>query len=67
MIIDDGSNLPLKVIKNSFCGSSLNTLINNSRVSLDNQFNWTGGLTAAFMIEGEMRGISAVSFKAIVD
>ena len=67
MTIDDGANLPLKFIKTSFCGSSLNPLMNNNRVSLDNQFNWTGGLTAAFMIEAEMRGVSAVSFKAIVD
>ncbi len=67
MTIDDGANLPLKVIKNSFCGSFLDALMKNSRVTLDNQFNWTGGLTAAFMIEAEMRGVSAVSFKAIVD
>ena len=67
MTIEDSAHLPLKFIKNSFCGSLLNTLMNNNRVSLDNQFNWTGGLTAAFMIEAEMRGVSAVSFKAIVD
>jgi len=36
MTIDDGANLPLKVIKTSFCGSSLDTLMKNSRVSLDN-------------------------------
>ena len=33
----------------------------------DNQFNATGGLTAALLMEAEMSGKPAITFKAIYD
>jgi hypothetical protein len=40
---------------------------NKDVIQADNQFNWTGGLIAGFLIEAEMNGGSGVSFKAILD
>jgi hypothetical protein len=40
---------------------------NKDVITADNQFNWTGGLIAGFLMEAEMNGNSGVSFKAILD
>jgi len=36
-------------------------------VALDNQFNATGGLIAAIMMQAEMYGFAAVGLKVIID
>ena len=66
--IDPEQILPLKFIKSSHADAALDKfLTSNPSVSNDNQYNGQGGLTAAFIMEGEMTGKAVVSFKVITD
>ena len=59
----------MKYVKSSHKNDKIEGLIsaNSSQFSSDNAFNFTGGLTAALLMEAEMMGKSAISMKMIVD
>ena len=67
--LDSSEPLPIFYTKNSFAEGALSGFVaqQKSRVTLDNQFNFLGGLQAQFMMEAEMQGKPAVAFKVIVD
>ena len=63
--IEDGQPLPLRITKSSFSNPIVDGLA--KQIELDTQFNFTGGLNAALLMEAEMHGRGAASIKAIVD
>jgi len=69
MEIDASKPLPFKFVKSSHSNDKINAMIssNSSQFTPDNAFNFTGGLTAALLMEAEMMGKSAISLKCIVD
>ena len=69
MQIDESKPLPFKFIKSSHKNDKIEAMIsgNAAQFSPDNAFNFTGGLTAALLMEAEMAGRPAISLKCIVD
>uniref|UniRef100_A0A7S3N2N3 Uncharacterized protein n=1 Tax=Strombidium inclinatum TaxID=197538 RepID=A0A7S3N2N3_9SPIT len=71
MQLDAGQTLPIKYIQTRAAKAhpELKAFLqkHSAQVSPDNQINFQGGLVASFLMEAEMLGKPAVSFKAIVD
>jgi len=69
IMIDSSEPYPLKFTKSNHADPAIEGFLqaNSAQITPDNQFNATGGLTAAFLMEAEMSGKSAITFKAIFD
>jgi hypothetical protein len=69
LMIDADEPLPIKYVKSSHQDAGFESFLaaNKSQVDVDNTFNNTGGLMAALLMEAEMTGKPAISFKAIFD
>ena len=69
IMIDSDEPLPLKYTKSNHADAAIDGFLaaNAKQISADNQFNATSGLTAALLMEAEMTGKSAITFKAIFD
>ena len=69
MQIDADTPYPMKFIKSSHANDKINGMIssNSTQMTPDNAMNFTGGLTAALLMEAEMMGRPAISLRCIVD
>ena len=67
--IDASKPYPMKYIKTSHTDDKINGMLssNATQFTPDNAFNFTGGLTAALLMEAEMLGKPAISLRCIID
>ena len=66
--VDADLPLPLRYLKSSHQDAALEKFLAScGQMSADNQFNGQGGLIAALIMEAEMQGKPAVTFKVITD
>lgn len=67
--IDASKPYPMKYIKSSHTDAKINGMITShaTQITPDNALNFTGGLTAALVMEAEMMGRPAISLRCIVD
>ena len=68
MAIDDEKPYPIKFTKTSHADPALEAFLASQKeqIEADTAFNRTSGLTAGLLMEQEMNGKAAVSFKCIV-
>ena len=69
MMINSDEPYPLKFTKSNHADPAIEGFLkaHSAQITPDNQFNATGGLTAALLMEAEMTGKPAITFKAIYD
>lgn len=71
MISDDQdpSKLPIRYVKSSHANPIVDKFIaqKHAQVSVDTQYNFTGGLSAGLLMEAEMQGLGAIAVKQVVD
>ena len=65
--IDEDKPLPIRYVKNNHAKAFDAFLSAHPEIEVANQFSMTGGLTAQFMMEAEMRGTPAIGLKVITN
>ena len=61
--IDEGEPLPLRYTRSSHANAQIDSFAKTS--TIDTAFNFTGGLTAAYLQEAEMTGLGAIGVRSI--